>query len=111
MKKTILITGSSSGIGKSTVIEFAKNGWNVIATQRNPEKESDFKTFNNVKLYPLDVTNLDSISKVFQKVVEEFGTIDVVAKQPNYFLYGSFNGKSRSWNVLNNSLYLSSLIL
>ena len=50
MKKTILITGTSSGIGKSTVIEFARKGWNVIATQRNPEKETDFSSFDNVEV-------------------------------------------------------------
>jgi short-subunit dehydrogenase len=90
MKKTILITGTSSGIGKSTVIEFAKKGWNVIATQRNPEKETDFKTFSNVKLYPLDVTNLDSITQVFTKVKEEFGTIDVVVNNAGYGVDGAF---------------------
>jgi short-subunit dehydrogenase len=94
MKNTILITGTSSGIGKSTVIEFAKKGWNVIATQRNSEKESDFKTFNNVKLFPLDVTNLDSITKVFQKVKEEFGTIDVVVNNAGYGVDGAFEAMS-----------------
>jgi short-subunit dehydrogenase len=90
MKKTILITGTSSGIGKSSVIEFAKNGWNVIATQRNPEKETNFKEFNNVKLYPLDVTNLESITQVFKKVKEEFGTIDVVVNNAGYGVDGAF---------------------
>jgi len=49
MKKTVLITGTSSGIGKATVYEFAKMGWNVIATQRTPENEKDFKSYPNVK--------------------------------------------------------------
>ncbi|MFY8167030.1 MAG: SDR family NAD(P)-dependent oxidoreductase, partial [Sediminibacterium sp.] len=90
MKKTILITGTSSGIGKSTVIEFAKKGWNVIATQRNPEKETDFKAYNNVKLYPLDVTNLNSIITTFQAVKEAFGTIDVVVNNAGYGVDGAF---------------------
>jgi short-subunit dehydrogenase len=72
MKKIVLITGTSSGIGKATVFEFAKKGWNVIATQRNPEKETDFNSFDNVKLYNLDVTNLESITQVFNKVKVEF---------------------------------------
>jgi NAD(P)-dependent dehydrogenase (short-subunit alcohol dehydrogenase family) len=36
MKKTVLITGTSSGFGKATVRHFAKHGWNVIATMRQP---------------------------------------------------------------------------
>ena len=40
--KTILITGASSGIGKATAIHFYKHGWNVIATMRSPEKDTEF---------------------------------------------------------------------
>jgi short-subunit dehydrogenase len=94
MKKTILITGTSSGIGKSSVLEFAKNGWNVIATQRNPENETAFKAYTNVKLYPLDVTNLESITQVFEKVKEEFGTIDVVLNNAGYGVDGAFEAMS-----------------
>lgn len=54
MKKTVLITGTSSGIGKASVFEFAQMGWNVIATQRNPEKEHDFDALPQVKLVQLD---------------------------------------------------------
>jgi short-subunit dehydrogenase len=94
MTKTILITGTSSGIGKSTVIEFARKGWNVIATQRSPEKETDFNSFDNVKLYTLDVTNLESITQVFKTVTEEFGTIDVVVNNAGYGVDGAFEAMS-----------------
>lgn len=94
MKKTVLITGTSSGIGKSTVFEFAKNGWNVIATQRNPENEKDFSSFSNVKLYALDVTNLESIQKAFEKAKQEFGKIDVVVNNAGYGVDGAFEAMS-----------------
>ena len=90
MKKTILITGTSSGIGKSTVFEFARNGWNVIATQRNPENEKDFDTLSNVKVLALDVTKLDSIVKVFSDVHAEFGSVDVVVNNAGYGVDGVF---------------------
>jgi len=43
MKKTVLITGASSGFGKLAVIRFQQEGWNVIATMRNPDKEIELK--------------------------------------------------------------------
>ena len=55
MKKTIMITGSSSGIGKATAQYFSQNGWNVAATMRKPEDEKDIKESSAVKLYRLDV--------------------------------------------------------
>lgn len=54
--KTIFITGSSSGIGKAAARLFAERGWQVIATMRTPEKETVLDKYENVALYPLDVT-------------------------------------------------------
>ena len=34
MKRTIIITGGTTGIGKATAYQFAKNGWNVVTTFR-----------------------------------------------------------------------------
>lgn len=62
--KTVFITGASSGIGKATAVLFQKNGWNVAATMRKPEKETELKGLKNVRCYPLDVTDVDSIKKV-----------------------------------------------
>jgi NAD(P)-dependent dehydrogenase (short-subunit alcohol dehydrogenase family) len=51
MNKTILITGASSGIGKETAKLFQSKGWNVIATMRNPEKETELKQLENVLVF------------------------------------------------------------
>ena len=53
MKKTVLITGASSGFGKAAAKLFHTNGWNVIATMRSPEKETGLAAFSNVFLCPV----------------------------------------------------------
>lgn len=94
MKKTVMITGTSSGIGKATVFEFAKRGWNVVATQRNPEKDTDFDKLPNVKMYSLDVTNLESIQQTMTSIKKEFGKVDVVVNNAGYGVDGAFEAMS-----------------
>jgi NAD(P)-dependent dehydrogenase (short-subunit alcohol dehydrogenase family) len=59
--KTIFITGSSSGIGKATARLFQEKGWNVVATMRRPEKESELTKLERVLVTRLDVTEPESI--------------------------------------------------
>jgi NADP-dependent 3-hydroxy acid dehydrogenase YdfG len=61
MRKTILITGASSGIGKETAKFFYEKGWNVVATMRKPEIETELTGLENVLVTKLDVLDLDSI--------------------------------------------------
>jgi len=48
MKKTILITGASSGIGKETAKLFNANGWHVVATMRNTKNETELMQLQDV---------------------------------------------------------------
>jgi NAD(P)-dependent dehydrogenase (short-subunit alcohol dehydrogenase family) len=89
MKKTVLITGTSSGIGKSTVLEFAKQGWQVAATLRMPEKDNDF-SLPSVRKYALDVTDSNSIASALTAVQRDFGKLDVVVNNAGYGLDGVF---------------------
>lgn len=74
---TIFITGSSSGIGKATAKLFAEKGWRVIATMRTPEKETELTAYENVVLYPLDVTKPEQIKDTIQKVLDSYD-VDVL---------------------------------
>lgn len=94
-KQTILITGASSGIGKTTAKYFAERGWSVAATMRTPEKETELKELNNVKLYQLDVTNDDSIAKTINSVIKDFGKIDVLLNNAGYGAVGVFEKATR----------------
>lgn len=91
MKKTIFITGASTGLGKATAILFAKNGWNVMATMRNPEKEKELNKIIGITLLPLDVTNIEQINEAAKKAIE-LGNIDVVFNNAGYGLAGPLEG-------------------
>ncbi|MFZ1809514.1 MAG: SDR family oxidoreductase [Cyclobacteriaceae bacterium] len=88
MSKTILITGASSGIGKATALHFQKQGWNVIATMRSPEKETDLNKLENVQLEKLDVINLASIETAINNGISKFGKIDAILNNAGYGAYG-----------------------
>jgi NAD(P)-dependent dehydrogenase (short-subunit alcohol dehydrogenase family) len=94
MPKTVLITGTSSGIGKLTAIYFAQQGWNVAATLRNPSQDQDLNSFPNLKKYALDVTDNDSIQAAIASTLADFGQIDVVVNNAGYGVDGVFEAMS-----------------
>ncbi len=75
MKNTVLITGTSSGIGKATAKEFAENGWNVIATMRNPANERELSQVNNIFVAKLDVEQPDTIQEAIEAGIHTFGKL------------------------------------
>lgn len=88
--KTIVITGASSGIGKATAKHFASMGWQVAATMRKPEKETDLVGIKNIKLYPLDVTDREMINDTTAVILNDFQTVDVILNNAGYGLAGVF---------------------
>lgn len=88
MSKTIFITGASSGIGKATAIYFQQQGWNVIATMRSPEKDTELSKLENVHLEKLDVLDLSSIEQAIKNGIAKFGKIDALVNNAGYGAYG-----------------------
>ncbi|UTW63497.1 SDR family oxidoreductase [bacterium SCSIO 12741] len=88
MRKTVLITGSSTGIGRATALKFQQEGWNVIATMRSPEKEEELNQLDHVLVTRLDVLDLDSINQAIETGIEAFGGIDVLVNNAGYGAYG-----------------------
>ncbi len=70
-RPTVLITGSNRGIGFALVTHYSKDGWNVIATCRNPNQAEDLKAlsknFSNIFIEEMDVTDLGEITHLAQK--------------------------------------------
>ena len=78
MKKTIWITGGSTGIGKALAIRFANEGWNVAISARRENLLKELSDrFENISPFPLDVTDKENCKNIFNQVKEKFGNIDI----------------------------------
>lgn len=93
-RKTVLITGASSGIGKATALHFAERGWNVAATMRSPNTSDLGSKSDAIRLFRLDVTDQSSIDACVLDVIKTFGGIDVVVNNAGYGLVGPFEAQS-----------------
>lgn len=91
MEKNIFITGASSGLGKAAAKLFADKGWNVLATMRKPENETELNKLENITLLPLDVTDPAQIKRTAEKAISMYA-IDVVFNNAGYGLAGPFEG-------------------
>ena len=87
-KKTIFITGASTGIGRTTALHFNRQGWNVIATMRSPQNEKELTKLPNVMVVRLDVTDEDSIVSAVGNGIAQFGQINVLLNNAGYGAYG-----------------------
>lgn len=94
-KKTVLITGCSSGIGLATAKYFQQQGWTVVATMRNPAEAIELARLPNVKCLRLDVTDLESIRQAVDDAFSFCGTLDVVVNNAGYGLMGAFETLDR----------------
>jgi NAD(P)-dependent dehydrogenase (short-subunit alcohol dehydrogenase family) len=88
MAKTILITGASSGIGRTTALYFAAKGWSVAATMRNPLKADSALQHPQISLFALDVTKADSIAQAITDTLNRYKKIDVLVNNAGYGLFG-----------------------
>jgi len=89
-QKTVLITGSSTGIGAATAALFANKGWNVAATMRDVSAGADLARRENVLVSRLDVTDPASIDQSIKSAIERFGGLDAVINNAGFGQYGIF---------------------
>ncbi|WP_342362236.1 SDR family oxidoreductase [Terrarubrum flagellatum] len=94
-RRTLLITGASSGIGKATAKLFAARGWNVAATMRRPEDADDLSSDPNILVARLDVEDRASIEEAIAATLARFGSIDALVNNAGYGQYGLFEALPR----------------
>lgn len=81
--KTVLVTGASSGIGRSTVFELARRGFHVVAAGRSPERtmkvvESVHTAGGSAEFLHLDLASLDSCVAAARTFTDSSRVLDVL---------------------------------
>ncbi len=95
-KRTVIITGANSGIGKAATLQFAKEGYTVIMACRNIEKSERVQkgimeeTQNrNVELMKLDASSFESIHQFCEQFKKRYETLDILIHNAAYFNHGA----------------------
>lgn len=102
MAKVVLITGSSNGIGRGTIIRFAREGYNVIINYNKDEKnayalkeETEKKYGVSASVLRCDISNEEDVKNMVSKIIEQNGHIDVLVNNAAIEICSDFNEKDR----------------
>ena len=98
----ILVTGSSRGLGKAIVIEYAKNGYDVIINYNNSkDKALELKDYieSNYKVKALvigcDISKEEEIDNMIDEIYKEFGHLDILVNNASIALDQDFELKTK----------------
>ncbi|HEX5573434.1 MAG TPA: SDR family NAD(P)-dependent oxidoreductase, partial [Nitrososphaeraceae archaeon] len=93
VKKTVLVTGCSSGIGFATCLVLSRNDFMTYGTVRNLSKAKRIQEVINreklpLKIIQLDVNDNQSIKLAVKKILTESGGIDILINNAGYGMFG-----------------------
>lgn len=82
MKKTALITGATSGIGRATAIEFAKHGIHLVLCGRRQERldqlKNELSQLTSIHTLNFDVRDKTKVENAISTLPEQFSEIDIL---------------------------------
>jgi 3-oxoacyl-[acyl-carrier protein] reductase len=104
-KKTVLVTGSSRGIGKAIAVKFAKKGFDVIINCAHNEEEL-LKTKEEIASYQVsclaflgDMGDYDATQELFRQIKKLYGDLDVLVNNAGISYVGLFTDMTpEDWN-------------
>lgn len=93
--KVMVITGASSGIGRATALEFARNGGSVVLAARREEALEELAKEctligGNALAVPTDMSNEDEVKRLVRKAIDEMGHVDVWVNNAAVTIMGPF---------------------
>lgn len=107
-RKVALITGASSGIGRSSALVFAENGYNVVAVGRN---EHELGTLRDearelpgaIRLHLADITETSQVDRLISETIQHLGQIDALINCAGIIKTGSIeNTTLDDWDKMMN---------
>lgn len=101
MRKVVLVTGASSGIGEATVRLFASRGFNIILNYNKGEDRvsrivKDIEDEYNISILPIkaDISDEVQVKNMVDKAIEVFGRIDVLVNNAGIAIDTDFSAKT-----------------
>ena len=98
----VLVTGSSRGLGRSIILEYAKNGNDVVINYNNSEKEAfELKKYveSNYHVKALvvkcDISKEEEIDSMIEEIYKEFGHLDILINNASIDLDQDFALKTK----------------
>ena len=100
-RKVVLVTGGARGIGRSTIIEFAKKNYDVVINYCHSEADSNElkefveKEYNvSALVIKASVSNESEVEAMVEQVIEVFGHIDVLVNNAGIAIDTTFDDKT-----------------
>ena len=108
LRKTVVITGASRGIGKSISYVFAKKGYNLVLVSRSEEtlgfvKKELEKYGNKILIIPADITKSTDVKHIYKEVFSNFAKIDVLVNNAGTGVFKPIERiTSKDWDTVMN---------
>lgn len=109
--KIILVTGSSSGIGKATAILLAQNGANVLIHYRKNEDGAKetleiVNKYSKGQIFQADLSNKEEVIKIFANIFRNYKSLDCLVNNAGEYVPGEF-GDEELWKSQFENIFLS----
>ena len=119
MKKNVLVTGVTRGIGEAISREFAKKGYDIIinyvkSDEKAKKLKQELETTYNIKVFPIqaDLSNEIQIENMVNLAIEEFGKIDVLVNNAGIVIDKEFEDRTvEDWKKTLNVNLIAPFIL
>src|SRR5271157_1347356 len=97
--KLVLVAGGTGGLGRAVSLAFLEEGAKVVVTYRNQREWDDLQAVSGAGIsslagYAIDVTDAVSVEQFIQRIVAEYGHLDVVVNT-----VGAYAGGAKLWEM------------